>query len=203
MNGTIYILTNEAMPGYIKVGKTANLEQRVKDLSRASGIPLPFEVFYAAEVEDVDFVERQIHEAFGRTRVAKNREFFSETPERVVAALKLRELREVTPGNEAYVEEESDREALARVKRYKKRYDFSRYDIPVGSVLTFTRDPNVTCVVADGDNVEFAGEVMSLSKAAATALGVSYGVQGPIFWQYGEQTLDERRREMDGQIMDE
>jgi hypothetical protein len=196
MTGIIYILTNEAMPGYIKIGKTGDLATRVKDLSRATGVPLPFEVFYAAEVDDVDFVERQIHEAFGRTRVASNREFFTETPERVVAVIKLRQLHEVTP-REDLVEEESDRVALAKVKRYKKRFDFERYDVPVGAVLTFTRDTNVICTVVDVGSVQFKGEVMSLSKAAQKALGVEYPVQGPIFWEYQEQTLDERRREMD------
>lgn len=196
MKGIIYILTNEAMQGYIKIGKTCDLAARVKDLSRATGVPLPFEVFYAAEVDDVDFVEKQIHEAFGRTRVAPNREFFTETPERVVAVIKLRELREVTP-HEDYVENEDDRRALARVKRYAKRFDFERYGIPVGSELTFTRDPNVRCVLSDNSNVVFQDEVMSLSKAAQKALGVPYGVQGPAYWEYDEQTLDERRREME------
>ncbi len=196
MTGIIYILTNEAMPGYIKIGKTSDLASRVKDLSRATGVPLPFEVFYAAEVDDVDFVEKQIHEAFGRTRVAPNREFFTETPERVVAVIKLRELREVTP-HEDYVESEDDRRALERVKRYTKRFDFERYGIPVGSELTFTRDPNVKCVLTDNSNVVFQDEVMSLSKAAQKALGVPYGVQGPAYWEYDEQTLDERRREME------
>ena len=196
MKGIIYILTNEAMQGYIKIGKTCDLAARVKDLSRATGVPLPFEVFYAAEVDDVDFVEKQIHEAFGRTRVAPNREFFTETPERVVAVIKLRELREVTP-HEDYVENEDDRRALARVKRYAKRFDFEQYGIPVGSELTFTRDPNVRCVLTDNSNVVFQDEVMSLSKAAQKALGVPYGVQGPAYWEYDEQTLDERRREME------
>jgi len=196
MSGVIYILTNEAMPGYIKIGKTIDLPNRVKDLSRATGVPLPFEVFYAAEVENVDFAERQIHEAFGRTRVAPNREFFTETPERVVAILKLIQIREVTP-REDLVEEEGDRQALAKVKRYKKRFDFVRYEIPVGATLTFTRDNTITCIVVNEGNVEFSGEIMSLSKAAQKALGVPYPVQGPIFWEYQEKTLDERRREMD------
>ncbi len=196
MTGIIYILTNEAMPGYIKIGKTGDLASRVRDLSRATGIPLPFEVFYAAEVDDVDFVEKKIHEAFGRTRVAPNREFFTETPERVVAVIKLRELREVTP-REDLVEEEGDRQALAKVKRYKKRFDFDRYQVPIGAVLTFTRDSSVTAVVVADDNVEYAGEIMSLSKAAQKALGVPYPAQGPVYWEYQEQTLDERRRDLD------
>lgn len=194
MSQIIYILTNEAMPGYIKIGKTTDLATRVKDLSRPSGVPLPFEVFYAAEVDDMDFVEKQLHEAFGRTRVAENREFFTETPERVVAAIKLREIRDITP-REDIVEFEEDRKALERVKRLTKRFNFEHYEIPVGSIFTFTRDNNVTCKLVEGSNVEFNGEVMSLSKAAQKALGVPYGVQGPAYWEFEEQTLDERRRE--------
>lgn len=192
----IYILINEAMPGYIKIGKTTDLDTRVKDLSRPSGIPLPFEVFYAAEVDDMHFVEQQLHEAFGRTRVAENREFFTETPERVVAAIKLREIRDITP-REDIVEFEEDRKALEKVKRYKKRFDFEHYGIPIGSIFTFTRNSEIICKLVENSNVEFNGQVMSISKAAQVALGVPYGVQGPAFWEFEEETLDERRRRME------
>ena len=56
MDNIIYILTNEAMPGYVKIGKTANnLEQRVRDLSASTSVPLPFTVFYACKVNDANF----------------------------------------------------------------------------------------------------------------------------------------------------
>ena len=32
--GIIYVLTNEAMPGYVKVGKTDDLDRRVQDLDQ-------------------------------------------------------------------------------------------------------------------------------------------------------------------------
>lgn len=61
----IYILTNEAMPGYVKIGKTTTgLEQRVNELSRSTSVPLPFTCFYACTVNDCHFVEKQLHEAF-------------------------------------------------------------------------------------------------------------------------------------------
>ena len=63
-DGTIYILVNEAMEGYTKIGKTTSpVEQRMKELD-STGVPLPFECFYAARVEDIDFVERKLHDAF-------------------------------------------------------------------------------------------------------------------------------------------
>lgn len=67
--GNIYILINEAMPGYVKVSKTSDsVSYRMESLD-ITGVPLPFESFYAARVEDMDFVESQLHDAFRDTRV--------------------------------------------------------------------------------------------------------------------------------------
>ena len=54
----VYILTNEAMPGLIKIGRTnGEVSERVRQLD-TTPIPLPFECFYAAEVTDADRVEK-------------------------------------------------------------------------------------------------------------------------------------------------
>lgn len=71
----VYVLINEAMPGYVKIGKTEDLERRVRDLDWTN-LPLPFECFYAARVRNAGFVESQLHEAFGDHRVRAKREFF-------------------------------------------------------------------------------------------------------------------------------
>ena len=54
MSGIVYILTNEAMEGLIKIGKTnTSVEQRIKELDNTS-LPLPFQCFYAGEVHDAN-----------------------------------------------------------------------------------------------------------------------------------------------------
>jgi hypothetical protein len=83
----VCVLINEAMPGYAKIGRTDNLEQRIRSLDNTS-VPLPFECFYAARVNDAAFVEKQLHDAFADFRVRKNREYFEISPDRVVSALK-------------------------------------------------------------------------------------------------------------------
>ena len=45
----VYVLINEAMPGYVKIGRTSNVTQRLNNLDWTN-IPLPFECFYAARV---------------------------------------------------------------------------------------------------------------------------------------------------------
>jgi len=93
----VYILTNEAMPGLVKVGKTtSDLLSRIRALD-TTGIPLPFECFFAAEVADCHLAEKLIHDAFDDHRVRKNREFFEIAPERIASALKLAAVREITP----------------------------------------------------------------------------------------------------------
>ena len=51
----VYILTNESMLDIIKIGITDNLSRRLRELDNTS-TPLPFECFYAVEVDDGDIV---------------------------------------------------------------------------------------------------------------------------------------------------
>lgn len=63
MSGVVYCLTNQAMPGYVKIGKTTNLSTRLRTLDNTSS-PLPFDCMYAIEVDDHDGAERLLHETF-------------------------------------------------------------------------------------------------------------------------------------------
>lgn len=73
--GIIYILTNDAIPAYIKIEITTDLEQRLKSLD-TTPVPLPFRCHYAIEVDDYDKREKLIHDAFADHRFRPNREFF-------------------------------------------------------------------------------------------------------------------------------
>ncbi len=201
MNEIVYILTNPAIPDLIKIGRTANLEDRLRNLSSHSGVPVPFEVFYACQVEDAVKVERHIHEGFGDHRVNPKREFFRVNPERVLAILKLVEISDVTP-IEDVVEDEEDLQTLNRERSRRQTFRFSLVQIPVGSTLYFVRDESITAKVVDDRNIEFEGEITSLSQSALKILTRNYGktwstVRGPDYWVYGDRTLSERKIELE------
>ena len=63
-NGIVYVLTNPAMPGMVKIGKTAreSVEARLNELY-STGVPLPFECVYAARVVNETEVEQAFHQA--------------------------------------------------------------------------------------------------------------------------------------------
>jgi len=198
--GIIYILINEAMPGYTKVGKTTTtVEQRMRELD-STGVPLPFECFYAARVENMDFVERRLHDAFGDHRVRLRREFFNVAPERVQSALLLAALEDVTPKEEV-VETADDQAALDRARTMQSKFNFGMVQIAPGSTLTFTKDPSITATVVDNKKIEFEGETTSLSTAALTVvqrMGYEWKqVSGPQYWEFEGETLSERRNRME------
>lgn len=196
MNEIIYILTNEAMSGYVKIGRTSNnLEQRIKDLSASTSIPLPFTCFYACTVNNAQFVEHQLHDAFDNNRVNPKREFFQISPERVVSALKLAAIEDVTPKKDL-VENHEDRQALTMARKIREKFNFDMAKIPVGAELIFSRDENAKAKVIDNHYIEYNGKKMSLSKSAQTILGYDYVISGTDYWTYDGETLDERRKRM-------
>ena len=76
----VYILTNSAFPDYVKIGRTTDLKARIKQLD-TTGVPLPFECYYAVEVVNSSKIEKLLHEAFDGVRVRQSREFFEILPE--------------------------------------------------------------------------------------------------------------------------
>ena len=192
---TVYILTNESMPDIIKIGITDNLSRRLRDLDNTS-TPLPFECFYALEVEDAQSIEKLLHEAFDDKRVRQNREFFNCTPEQAKSPLKIAEKmvgRDVTP-KEVVFETEQDRQALISAKKNKGRVNyFGILGINVGATLTFSKDNKITCEVKENGKVFFREELTSLSGSALiviTEMGYNWQqVQGAGYWCYIGTTL--------------
>ncbi len=206
MPDIIYVLTNEAMPGLVKIGLTTDsVESRIAQLSTAAGVPLPFECYFAAEVKDCGRLEKTLHQLFSESRVNPRREFFKIDPEKVVLAISIGEFREVTPGVTEIDKEEQD--ALEKAKARRPRLKLDALGIKAGDVLTCSRDAAITATVVEGGKVDFQGEVLSLSAAALKALrGLGYSTpaaSGSEYWMFDGELLDERRRRMEAEQFDE
>ena len=181
----VYVLTNEAMPGYIKIGMTTQpVEQRMTALD-STGVPLPFECYYAARVDNMAKVEKALHEAFGDHRVRKSREFFQ-----------LLAIEEVTPRDEV-VDSADDAIALAKARKDRSNFTFSKAEVPVGAELTFSKGDGITALVLDDRRIEFRGAPTSLSASALTIvheLGYTWKtIAGTDYWLYEGETVSERR----------
>ena len=191
----VYILTNQSMPDTIKIGITDNLERRMREQDNTS-TPLPFECYYAVEVQDAKVIEKKIHEGLDDSRIRQSREFFNTSPEQAKAILEIAEVmggKNVTP-TEDVVETPQDKQALDNARKRRGRIDyFGILGIAKGTTLTFSKDENITCEVANDGKVIFRGKETSLSGSAlliTNEMGYDWGqVQGAGYWCYQGRTL--------------
>jgi hypothetical protein len=77
--GFIYILSNESMPGLLKVGLTENsVRQRIRELSGSTGVPTEFKVerFFEIDARCLLQVEQTIHRDLKDSGFHHQKEFF-------------------------------------------------------------------------------------------------------------------------------
>lgn len=211
MPNIVYVLTNEAMPGLVKIGYTdaESVERRIAELSNPPGIPLPFECYFAAEIaeeEDNRRIERILHQLFSENRINPKREFFKIDPERVVLAISIDgRSKEVTPG--AAQIDTDQQKALDKAKARRPNIRLEALGIKTGDVLTFSRDESITAIVVDGGKVDYCGDILSLSAAALKVLhSLKYrtpAASGSEHWKFEGELLDERRRRMESEQFDD
>ena len=74
--GYVYILSNPAMPGLVKIGRTTiSPEARAAQL-QSTGVPMPFNVECSVLSPDCADLEENMHAMFEEERVSGSREFF-------------------------------------------------------------------------------------------------------------------------------
>ena len=123
MPNIVYVLTNPAMPGIVKIGMTERDDvQKRKNELYSTGVPLPFECVIARQIEDTEAarVENALHTAFGPNRINPSREFFQIETEQVEALLQVMPGRDVTPGVSEQIAALQPEDSKA-AEKYKKR----------------------------------------------------------------------------------
>jgi hypothetical protein len=173
-NQIVYVLTNPAMPGLVKIGKTTQLEveNRMKQLY-GSGVPVPFDCAFACQVKNATEVEDALHLAFGTHRINPNREFFKIEPERVIAVLKLLKVDDITEQVEQTIESDVsavDKQSAQTLKESPRpRMNFHQLNIPDGSIL-ISKDGRHQAEVIGEKKVIYNDSVCSLTAATRKIL---------------------------------
>ncbi|WP_444951125.1 GIY-YIG nuclease family protein [Micromonospora ureilytica] len=76
--GYIYVLSTREQPRMLKIGYTERtVEERVREINRATGVVIPYGVRALWVVADAPSVEAELHDRLAPYRVRKDREFFN------------------------------------------------------------------------------------------------------------------------------
>lgn len=207
--GVIYILTNPAMPVYVKIGYADDVEQRVSTLNSSDGLPFAFRI-YATHKVPTRLSDREVHDLIDmlnpdlRSRETYNgkervREFYAMSPKDAFSILKAMarihgteanlRLWELTPEEQADEVEAVEDEAVVSPRR--KRFDFEACGISPGEKIVYVSDPAIVAEVIDNNHVLYHGEQMSLTALAKQLKGTDRALSGPRFFKYNGQILDD------------
>jgi len=183
----VYVLSNAAMPGLVKIGMTASEDAgtRLAQLY-TTGVPFPFKLEFACRVTNPDEVERALHIAFAPNRVNPKREFFSIDSAQAIAILKLLHTDDATAelSSQPATVEQTEVAAGERYKARRPSLNFDEMHIPPGSILVATAFPDVSVTVVGPRQVQLGEQVMSLTAASRQVLGLSYNVAPGPYWTY-------------------
>lgn len=189
----VYLLTNPAMPGLVKIGRTAqDTAQSRLDNLYTTGVPVPFELIFACRVEDSVRVEQALHIAFAPQRVNARREFFRIEPEQALAILRLLHIEDATKAVEEQSSSISEQElgATRALRARRPNLDFTTLGIPIGAELRCTRN-DATVTVIGPRRVRLGTDELSLTAATREVMQLDYSVAPGSFWSYQGRTIHE------------
>lgn len=194
-NNIVYVLSNPAMPGLVKIGKTnsQNIKTRMSQLY-TTGVPLPFDCEYACKVNDCTQVEKAFHNAFGNIRINDKREFFEIEPERVIAVLELLAIEDVSPEISKELLQDvsqSEKESSNKMKNNRRKTsNFHEMGIENGSTLYFTNGEEQVEVVSNR-KVKYNDEITSLTAITKKLMGITRAIQPSPYWTFEGKKLKE------------
>ena len=193
----IYVLTNPAMPGLVKIGKTTrdNPQVRMNELN-TTGVPQSFRCDVAVEVEDerADELEKALHKAFAPYRKNTSREFFEIEPDQVKAILRTWSDRDVTPTSQ----QDDRRSAIQGDNRTRRpNLNFKEMGIPLESKLISTITGEEATVITP-KKLLFRGEEMSLTGATEKVWTGRPQSGLTRHWEFDGRSLQEIYRETYG-----
>ena len=199
-SGIIYVLTNPAMPGLVKIGHASkgDVKQQLKDLY-TDGVPVPFKCEYAGEVQDADKLVKAFHNAFKDSRPNNKREFFSINADQVTGLLEF-----IAASDAVDVTREVQRDADAvdstAQKQFKKvvrpSLSFAQMGIKKGDVLRSTVNKSVQVVVTDVKRrtrrkINFNGEEVDYTGLTRDLTG-KRGIRPDSYWTHNGVLVRER-----------
>ena len=186
--GYIYIMTNPALKGMVKIGYAADVEARRKQLS-TTALPYEYEVYATYETSG-NLEDKKLHRMIDNLnpdlRVTSNREFFVMSPKE---AYELLEAIATISGTKTKLKKVKG----GRQKVRKPPVNFAACGIPVGAKLVFVEDPSVVATVVSERKVDYNGEITSLSAISDNIKG--YATAGPSLFTYKGRVVSDIARE--------
>lgn len=180
----VYVLSNPAMPGLVKIGCTAQEDANTRlGQLYTTGVPVPFKLEFACKVPNPEEVEKALHLAFAPNRINPKREFFQIDPNQAIAILRLLHVEDATAEVESQPSpvDEQSKSAANQLKSRRPNLNFEEIGLPVGTELQSVHTGAIA-IVAGNRTVRFDSQEMSLTAATRKDQALEYSVAPGPNW---------------------
>lgn len=206
VQGIVYVLSNPAMPGLVKIGMTEREDTgaRLAELY-GTGVPFPFHCEFAYLVDDPRDVEAKLHNKFVKMRVNPHREFFAidarkarqallrmdgyEVTDEVARALEQKSVsessRDETGATESNRNTTFEPDLTAESPRRKRRpnLNFVEMGIPIGAQIISVTSGESAKVISE-KKIRFRDKDTSLWAASKLTTGRNHPGPPTAEWTY-------------------
>jgi len=224
--GKVYILTNPALDGWVKIGLTEHDDVQRRIIAMNTAVPFCFKPYAVYEVDDAAVVERRIHQLIELINPplrahevlpngkAHQSEFFKMSPQMAYAIFRMIAILrdDLAMLHHIGLAEESSNAvaALNLAGRKKTKTTFAMLGLSVGAELRFIYNDEIICRVKDANNkVEYDNRTFSSISQLATDLlreqyawSITSNVNGYKYFTFEGEILTDRRIrfEMDTEV---
>lgn len=170
--GYIYVLTTPSFPNYVKIGYADDVNERLKQLNRSECLPFAFRVYATYAVSSrlsdkklhtlIDSLNSDLRSVETVDGVKRKREFYAMSPEEAFDL--LRNIAEIsgTVGKLKLIkptaEQMKDANTAKEIENERqKNFSFEECHIPVGAIVAFKDNPEITCEVVNDRKVKYNG----------------------------------------------
>lgn len=169
--GTAFILTNDAMPGFVRFEHTGKDDVAAKIRKINNGdLPIPFRLYFAAKVGDCNLLDRNLHYLFADHCDDRDSRFFRINPDALRVAIELAATAIVELGDEELGLTPDMRARMEQIKSAHDAARFGAYSAKPDTILHFSKDPTITCTALDNGMVEYDGDAVTPAEATLRAL---------------------------------
>ena len=88
MIGFIYVMSNPAHPGLVKIGQTSKDPDIRRHNLNSTGVPEDFKLEYRALANDYLRLEKEIHQKLNNSRYRQDREFFEISVQEAISTIR-------------------------------------------------------------------------------------------------------------------
>ncbi|QFT77350.1 GIY-YIG nuclease family protein [Erythrobacter sp. THAF29] len=169
--GTVFVLTNDAMPGFVRFDFTTrnDLATRIERINRGE-LPVPYRLNFAALVPDCALVDRNVRFLFGDYCEKPGSNFFKLNPDILRAAIELAATEVIELSDKEQGISPGERVKMDQIKAYHDAVWFEALNLDAGTKLHFSKNEALTCTAIGNGMVEFDGTEATPAEASAKAM---------------------------------